>query len=203
MQKDIWARELDRMEFLMEHLEGELREKETLLQNLKGEYEEYSQEVPKYEGIPMKLEALELSVSVMEHISRQMQGRIGTRLKKRTSQILRELTGGKYHQVDMDESLKMGVDTSEHYIPLEQLSRGTMEQVYFSLRMAVSEVLCQEEELPVLLDDVFAMYDEERLKRALLWLSKSGKQVLLCTCHRRERDLLEALGIPHRVLVLG
>lgn len=203
MQKDIWARELDRMEFLMEHLEGELREKETLLQNLKGEYEEYSQEVPKYEGIPMKLEALELSVSVMEHISRQMQGRIGTRLKKRTSQILRELTDGKYHQVDMDESLKMGVDTSEHYIPLEQLSRGAMEQVYFSLRMAVSEVLCQEEELPVLLDDVFAMYDEERLKRALLWLSKSGKQVLLCTCHRRERDLLEALGIPHRVLVLG
>ncbi|MGI6069258.1 MAG: ATP-binding protein [Blautia sp.] len=202
-QKDLTARELDRMEFLREHLEGELQEKNTYLQNLRSEYEEAAGEVPQYEGIPENIQALDLSMAVMDRISRQMQGRVGGHLKKRTSEILRELTDGKYRQVDMDESLKMGVDTGQRYIPLEQLSRGAIEQVYFALRMAASEVLCQEEELPVLLDDVFAMYDETRLKQALWWLHRSGKQVVLCTCHTRELEVLKQSNIPCHVLRLG
>lgn len=39
----------------------------------------------------------------------------------------------------------MSLDTGEHYVNIEQLSRDTIEQVYFSLRMAVSEILCKEE----------------------------------------------------------
>ena len=46
---------------------------------------------------------------------------------------------------------------------MEQASRGTIEQIYFSLRMTASKVL-QEEENPVILDDTFVYYDDERLK---------------------------------------
>lgn len=69
------------------------------------------------------------------------------------------------------------------------------------MRMAVSEVLC-EEPLPILLDDVFAMYDEKRLEQTLSWLERRGGQILIFTCHRREIELLEKLGIKSNIVKL-
>ncbi len=195
-KKDSRARELERLGFIREHLLEEIAEKRTLLENLRSEQEEYYNEKPSYQGLPEKLKALDLAVSTIDRISGEMQGRIGNRLRKRTSEIFREITEGKYHQVLLDEDFRISVDTGEHLIPLEQLSRGTMEQLYFSLRMAASEILCQEESLPLLLDDVFVMYDEKRLAQTLKWLAKCGKQVLLCTCHTREAKLLRQMGLP-------
>ena len=63
----------------------------------------------------------------------------------------------------MDENLRIGLHTADEYVPLEQVSRGTIEQAYFALRMAAMDVLCGEEELPVILDESFAFYDENRL----------------------------------------
>ena len=195
-KKDSRARELERLGFIREHLLEEIAEKRTLLENLRSEQEEYYNEKPSYQGLPEKLKALDLAVSTIDRISGEMQGRIGNRLRKRTSEIFREITEGKYHQVLLDEDFRISVDTGERLIPLEQLSRGTMEQLYFSLRMAASEILCQEESLPLLLDDVFVMYDEKRLAQTLKWLAKCGKQVLLCTCHTREAKLLRQMGLP-------
>ena len=78
---------------------------------------------------------------------------------------------------------------------MEQVSRGTVEQVYFALRMAAGNML-QEEELPIILDDTFAFYDDERLRATLRWLAKSGRQVIIFTCQNREEQLLKNMGIP-------
>ena len=43
--------------------------------------------------------------------------------------------------------------------------------IYFALRMAAGELLCGQESFPVILDDVFGMYDEERLCACLLYTS--------------------------------
>jgi uncharacterized protein YhaN len=66
--------------------------------------------------------------------------------------------------------------------------------------MAAGELLCREEELPVILDETFAMYDDKRLCEALEWLHRNRAQVILLTCTRREIEALESLGIPfHQV----
>ena len=46
---------------------------------------------------------------------------------------------------------------------MERVSRGTIEQVYFALRMAAVDML-YEEPLPVIFDDAFACYDEKKIK---------------------------------------
>ena len=51
----------------------------------------------------------------------------------------------------------------------------------------LSEVLL-EEELPVILDDTFVSYDEQRLESVMEWLAKSGKQVLLFTCQKKRDE---------------
>ena len=102
----------------------------------------------------------------------------------------------------MDAELRMTVNTEGRTVSLDHLSRGTVEQIYFALRMAAGELLCGEEKLPVILDEVFGMYDEERLAAVLSWLAKEKRQVIICSCQQREMEILEKLGIPFRKVAL-
>ena len=77
------------------------------------------------------------------------------------------MTGGKYKKVSIDEELKIDLFTEERHVPLFMASQGTIEQVYLALRIAVGDIFCCEETMPLLLDEVFAMYDEERMKETL------------------------------------
>ena len=65
------------------------------------------------------------------------------------------------------------------------------------------DILCSEEEMPVLLDETFAMYDEYRLERALTWLAKNKGQVVIFTCQKREEQTLDRLGIPYHMVDLS
>ena len=102
----------------------------------------------------------------------------------------------------MDQELHISVNTEDRIVPLERLSRGTLEQIYFALRMAAGELLCNGERFPVILDDVFGMYDEERLTSVLKWLHKEHRQIIISTCHKREMELLDKEGIPYQKLIL-
>ena len=59
--------------------------------------------------------------------------------------------------------------------------------------MAAADLLTGGAEFPILMDEPFAMYDDERLETALAWLSSSGRQVILFTCQSRELDVLAKL----------
>ena len=88
-------------------------------------------------------------------------------------------------------------------LPLEQASTGTIDQLYLSLRLAMAKLLQKEQKefLPLLFDDSFAMYDENRLSAALSFVNKEyPSQVLLFTCHKREAEVLEKLQIEfHKI----
>lgn len=177
-----------------EELNQQLVEKTTVLQNLLENREELQDSSDEIRVCDMEIKSLELAMETLAHLSGTMRRRIGRRLQSRMETILSEITDGKYGHIAVDEDMKITLYEWNRQVSLYQLSRGTVEQVYFALRMAVSEILC-EENLPILLDDVFAMYDEERLKQTLKWLADRGGQVLIFTCHKREAQILSELGI--------
>jgi len=69
-----------------------------------------------------------------------------------------------------------------------QLSAGARDQLYLAVRLAISEYLSRgKAPLPLLLDDVFATSDDERLRAGMHALIESfgaGHQLILTTCHR-------------------
>lgn len=203
--RDALIRQIERVRGRMHDQQDDLKEKRSEQEALTQELHGYGQEIKGkiHQGkdpIEEEIEGIDMAMEAIGMITKRLQNEIGGRIRDRTSEILAELTGGKYHQVMVDQDLQMGVSTYERYIPVEQLSRGTMEQVYFALRMAVGDVLCSQEPLPVVLDDVFVMYDETRLMETLQWLIGHKHQVLLFTCHKREEEILNAYGMPfHRV----
>jgi uncharacterized protein YhaN len=85
---------------------------------------------------------------------------------------------------------------------LERLSAGTIDQVYFALRLAVADLLLGNDEVPLLLDDSFALYDETRVKAVLQKIAKR-QQIILFTCHKREQSLLKELGLPYQFVDLS
>ena len=76
-----------------------------------------------------------------------------------------------------------------------QLSAGARDQLYLAVRLAISEFLSRgSEPLPILLDDVFATTDDQRLRAAMTSLVEgfgAGHQLLLTTCHRSRMQELQ------------
>lgn len=192
----------EKLEWSRDNLAVERKEKETALSNAMSEYQETEDHayLPLMEE--MEIESLNLAMEVINQISKDIHRQVGWRLRRRISQILGEITGGKYTEIQIDADLHITVDTGERTVALEHLSRGTVEQIYFALRMAAGELLCGQEQLPVFLDEVFGMYDEERLTSVLKWLAKENRQVIILSCRQREAEILEKCGIPYNKIVL-
>ena len=77
----------------------------------------------------------------------------------------------------------------------EFFSRGTYEQIYFALRMAIGSLIGNGDEL-MLLDDFLMAYDDTRQMYALKLLNDMAKerQILLFTCHGRDVENAEQFG---------
>ena len=201
--KSRWMSRQEKLKWSKESLKQDYDEKETALRNLQEEYQEYEENSYLPTSEEMEVQALNMAMETIEMLSGNIHHQVGRKLRIRTSQILSEITGGKYQEVLMDAGFRMTVNTGDRTVALERLSRGTMEQIYFALRMAAGELLCQEESFPVILDDVFGMYDEERFAAVLRWMHKENKQIIISTCHKREMEILDREGIPYQKLILS
>ena len=164
--------------------------------NLRERLEEMDEVTAEFREYEHKKSALQLAIDRIQELSMDMQKRLQADLNTRASQIIAEITGGKYEKLIVEKDLSMSLLSGGRKIAIEQVSQGTVEQVYFAFRMAAGELL-NGEELPVILDDTFVCYDDERLANTLQWLYRHKKQVLLFTCQRREEEALEKLHIPY------
>jgi uncharacterized protein YhaN len=85
----------------------------------------------------------------------------------------------------------------------EQLSRGTVEQLYLALRFGLIEQFARASEpLPVVMDDILVNFDPKRAERAARAIGQlaSRHQVLFFTCHPRIAELLDPDGVvTHRL----
>ena len=187
-----WKKQLEQWNWEQTRLRQEGKEKGLQINNLKEQMEELEEETEEERSLRKKLQALELAEEKLKEAAEAMVSTSGQRLNQEASKILREITNGKYDRLFVDEQLRMVVLCDGRRIPAEQLSRGTLEQIYFALRMAALECL-YEEEFPVIFDDAFVCYDEKRLKSALKWLSEQSRQVIIFSCQTREKQILASM----------
>ena len=172
----------------LERIRSELREKEIRRENIREQYEE-SEKSDSQIRLEEQCRALELAVEELQKAAQVTAGSMERSMSRRASEIFSAITDGKYRSLETDRQRGITVWDGERKIPAGRLSRGTVEQIYFCIRMAAAEILT-EEPFPLILDDVFAFYDDKRLESVLKWLSGQEKQVIIFTCHSREKKLL-------------
>ena len=175
-------------------LERELTEKQQKLSQLDEAFGKLSGEKDSLRKQDVDLDALSLAIERIQRLSGAIYRETGEEFSRRVSALLVQMTGGRYSSISLDERMDVNINTPDRLLKISQVSFGTMNQIYFALRIAAGELLSGGKNLPLLLDEPFAMYDDKRLKDALAFLAGSGRQTLLFTCQSREKLLAGKLG---------
>ena len=153
--------------------------------------------IRKLDAANFEYDALSLAIDTIDEAEVELKNRFSPEIEKRTSEIFEHLCGGSFSLVRIKNSdFDMQVSKGAASAPREclSLSQGTVDELYFALRLALFETIVPEENSPPLvLDDVFVNFDDERMKRALdLLLEKSReRQIILFSCHSREAEYLK------------
>lgn len=159
------------------------------------------------QALDEELTALDLARSVITEVSSELHREFAPRLNRAMGQVVAELTAGKYRTVKIDEEAQIRVITAaDRTVDLVSLSGGTGDQFYLGLRIALLDLLSQgQERSPLILDDPFVQYDDERLRAGLEYLGALSRerQILLMTCHQREVRTAQALGVPVNFVTLS
>ena len=142
-------------------------------------------------GCGIDAEVFCAALEALEKAHSGLQARFSPALNRRAGELLAQLTGGKYDKVSLTREFDALAEEHDALLPRRALvlSRGTADQLYLAVRLAVCElVLPGEEPCPLVLDDALANFDDERMALALSTLTELGKerQILLFTCHNRE-----------------
>ena len=165
-----------------------------------GNPEVLKQQLEKMNGRIAELEriyqATVLAQQTLETARQELQRRFAPRISQRAQELFARLTAGRYQRLSLGEDFSLGTATEGEDTLHSALWRsdGTADQLYLALRMAVAEELTPQ--APLVLDDAFVRFDDDRLKEILKLLKQSGeeKQVILFTCQSRERKIMEELS---------
>lgn len=125
-------------------------------------------------------------------------------LNRRASEIFSHLMGYKYNDVIITDTFEILVKSEDRYRVSKYFSTATSELMYFSLRLALCEIIGEKESLPVFLDDCFASLDDDRVRIALEFLAeytKNGRQIVFFTCHGREFKILSSLENVNVIMI--
>lgn len=128
---------------------------------------------------------------------------------KEASEFFRLLTNGRYAGIFSplggDRQLQARREDGETRTP-DQLSRGTVEQLYLALRFgfladSARKGMC----LPVLMDEILVNFDPSRSRAAARAIGRlaESQQILYFTCHPGVAELLEASAPGTRVARLA
>lgn len=179
-----------------DQLQSQIQEKEVELENLTEKVAELQQETLEEQHAREDRDALELAAETMSRLAARMSKTLEHTLDKEMSEILAQITGNVHEQLQVTDGQGIVLAEQLQKRTPEAYSQGTMQQAYFSYRMAAGHMLMKEEPLPFLLDETFANYDEERLRQTLRWLAEQENQIFLFTCRETEMRLLTEEDIP-------
>lgn len=172
--------------------EGEIQARQDEIQDL----------LKKIENADLLKDAYDLAMNKITELSSEIRGNFGRLLNDQASKYLKAITNGKYERLIIEEDLELWVLHRDRKIPVYQLSKGTIEQIYLALRLASAKMVFEDPK-PILLDDTFMSYDNKRMITTLQFLNRLGVQVLIFTCHSREKLVLDKMQLPYHYINLS
>ena len=191
---------INELSIKLHKLELDRKNIEPELEKLINIEEDLSIEEQELEKLQIKANEFNLVKDILEEAYDEMKNNISPKFINNFSKDFEKITNGKYKNIMINDKIIVELEDGR-YIPADALSIGTIEQIYLSLRLAVINELSKEK-LPIMLDETFAYYDDNRLESALDFFNKVDNQVIIFTCTNREKELLEKMNIQFNYVQL-
>ncbi|WP_026672508.1 ATP-binding protein [Alkalihalobacterium bogoriense] len=169
----------------MEQLQSE-RELASLVQELELKKARLLEQAKNWSVYRLAQEMLEKTKEIYEN-ERQPE------VMKQASAYFSAMTAGRYQRIfaPMDKQMIVVERQDGLRFSPEELSRGTAEQLYISIRFALAMTYESNDPFPLILDDIFVNFDDER-KQAIVTIIEElaqKRQVLFFTCHDNVKEL--------------
>ena len=189
--------EINKLELKKGNIEPELEKLASLEEELFSLKEQYK-------NLQKINDSIELVKKLLSKAYEKMKNNVSPVFTEKLSNNISKITKGKYTNLYFNDEQGLIVELENgNYIPAERLSIGTIDQLYLSLRLAMLDEVSKEK-VPIILDEAFAYYDNERLKNILIYLTTefSDRQIIILTCTKREKEILEKLNIAFNSIEL-
>lgn len=160
---------------------------EEQLENLKSDLDEKKEE----------LKIITEAKRILEDASSEQQNNFAPRLTKKVGEIFSCLTSGKHSEILIDKAFGAKFKNNGEYADETFLSKGALDQLYFSIRFGIIDMI-KKKNIPVFLDDAFNQYDDFRLKTVFSYLCDYAKdtQVIISACREDEiKQIFDKINI--------
>lgn len=163
------------------------------LDQIDAEIEYTNDKITYYENT---LKSIELAITYLEDSFEEIRKNFGPKLNRTVGEVLSKITLGKYRNVKIADNYDVKIEDKGLNLikEIDYFSNGTFDQIYFALRLGIIDLIYgKENTMPIILDDTFVQYDDERLKAVLeyLHLISKNKQIILFTCQNRDMAILK------------
>lgn len=137
-----------------------------------------------------RLEVLETAKGWLEIAKERTMQPAASLLEKELGKTIAKITSNKYNRISVDkDNLDISIIDDEREISIEDLSIGTIDQIYISARLGLHKIITGDKNPPLIFDEPFVNFDSQRhenIKRMLITISKENQ--ILIFSHLDEYD---------------
>lgn len=160
----------------------------TLVESPEEVKEKLESKEEKQRELNKKVEEYKLAAHFLELAESEVHHKFTPAIENNSKQILKEITNGRYSDLKIAEDtldIKIKEPEVKEYIDVSYLSQGTKDQLYFTLRTVMSDLLSGDINIPLILDDPFHNFDNVRLAKTMNTINEiaKNKQIILIS-HR-------------------
>ena len=165
--------------------------------------------------VERRLRVYETTLATLDAAEKATMKAAARYLEQTMAKDVERITGGRYRQLRVDEeNLAFSVFSPElnDWVDARSLSQGTLDQLYLCARIGIVRQVTAPGSPPLIFDDPFVTFDDERAKRALHLLRDlaTDHQIILLTTSERYDELAETVIVlpapetpPERAPVAG
>ena len=186
-------KEIENLTLELHKLELDMDNIEPKLEHLADLEEKLDLEKSNLKKLEDRARVINITKNLIEESYIEMKNNITPKFNINLSKNIEKISKGKYKNIIINDDISVELENGK-YVSIDRLSTGTIEQIYLALRLSVIDGISTER-LPILLDETFAFYDDERLEETLKFLAQIENQIVIFTCTDREKKILEKLNV--------
>ena len=165
--------------------------------------EELKMLLEKKEAFANEEKAIRLASDIITKLTKEGSEGANKIVNQVASTYAASFTSNRYTSVITDENLDTKVDYYDKYVESDSLSTGTKSQLNLAVRLSAGDIVLGDYNLPMVFDDAFVYYDDERLADTLKSIVNHSGQSFIFTCQSREAMIMDQLAVDYRMITLA
>ena len=190
VDRDTRETEVRDREATLEDLTGKIQKAREEQRLIDGEEQEYRKLLTKQEAVLSEIGSVNEAIASVTQLGRLRGDGTDESFSTLAENWLRRIAGGREDSLSVTEDGKISYSGEGASLVPFRMNNSRAQEICLSLRLALFSSLDPEGILPMILDDTFTDFDENRLEELMELMKQDKRQVIVLSCHNREKNTL-------------